>query len=222
MAPTKKTTSAVAKKPTTHPTFLSMIQECVIANKEDVRKGVSRHTIKKFLADNYKLDMSSAANINNLSNAIKRGAEKGELVLPSGMAGRVKAAPKSSRKPVAGKENVAPKSAPVKKAAAPVVKKPIAKKATATKPAAKATPKAASRAAPKPAPKVAAKPTAKPAAKIPTKTAPARKPVAKKVVSDKKSKKTSVSKKTPAAKTAVSAKKAAVPKKKAASRKVAA
>nr|ODN93326.1 hypothetical protein L203_00597 [Cryptococcus depauperatus CBS 7841] len=26
MAPTKKTTSAVAKKPTTHPTFLSMIQ----------------------------------------------------------------------------------------------------------------------------------------------------------------------------------------------------
>lgn len=48
----------------------------------------------RFLADKYKLDMSSAANISNLSNAIKRGAEKGQLTLPSGIAGRVKAGPK--------------------------------------------------------------------------------------------------------------------------------
>lgn len=38
--------------------------------------------------------MSSPANISNLSNAIKRGALKGQLTLPSGIAGRVKAGTK--------------------------------------------------------------------------------------------------------------------------------
>lgn len=90
-------------------------KECIAQNKGDARKGVSRPTIKKFLADKYKLDMSSAANISNLSNAIKRGAEKGQLTLPSGIAGRVKAGAKKPalvhKKSSAGKENVAPKKA---------------------------------------------------------------------------------------------------------------
>lgn len=50
----------------------------------------------RFLADKYKLDMSSPANISNLSNAIKRGALKGQLTLPSGIAGRVKTGTKVS------------------------------------------------------------------------------------------------------------------------------
>ena len=44
----------------------------------------------RFLADKYKIDMSSASNTNNLSNAIKRGHEKGDLNLPKGIGGRVK------------------------------------------------------------------------------------------------------------------------------------
>ena len=40
--------------------------------------------------------MSSASNINNLSNAIKRGAEKGDLNLPKGIGGRVKGPAKVS------------------------------------------------------------------------------------------------------------------------------
>ena len=41
--------------------------------------------------------MSSASNVNNLSNAIKRGAEKGDLSLPKGIGGRVKLPAKVSR-----------------------------------------------------------------------------------------------------------------------------
>jgi hypothetical protein len=50
----------------------------------------------RFLADKYKLDMSSASNANNLNNAIKRGSETGALSLPKGLAGRVKVAAKVS------------------------------------------------------------------------------------------------------------------------------
>lgn len=40
--------------------------------------------------------MSSAANVTNLNNAIKRGAEKGDLNLPKGIGGRVKVPAKVS------------------------------------------------------------------------------------------------------------------------------
>jgi hypothetical protein len=53
-------------------------------------------TFPRFLADKYKIDMSSASNTNNLSSAIKRGSEKGELLLPKGVSGRVKLPPKVS------------------------------------------------------------------------------------------------------------------------------
>jgi hypothetical protein len=55
-------------------------------------------TEPRFLADKYKLDMSSAANVNNLSSAIKRGSEKGDLVLPKGIGGRVKLPAKVCRR----------------------------------------------------------------------------------------------------------------------------
>jgi histone H1/5 len=89
---TKK--AAAPRKAAAHPTFLAMIQECIVAHPEDARAGVSRPTIKKWLSQKYKLDLSSASNVNNLSNAIKRGAETGALVLPKGIGGKVKLAPK--------------------------------------------------------------------------------------------------------------------------------
>jgi len=44
----------------------------------------------RYLADKYKIDMSSNANVTNFNNAIKRAAEKGDLSLPKGLSGRVK------------------------------------------------------------------------------------------------------------------------------------
>ncbi|EIW66583.1 histone H1/5 [Tremella mesenterica] len=176
MAPiTKK--PAAPKKPNAaaHPTFLSMIQECIASHPEESRAGVSRPTLKKYLADKFKLDMSSQSNVTNLSNAIKRGAATGALTLPKGPAGRVKG---GAKKAPAGKENVAPKAAkkPASKKAAPAKKPAAAKKAPAVKkPAAPAKKPASKKAAPAKktsAPKKAAAPkaaSAKPAAK---KTAP--------------------------------------------------
>ncbi|WVQ85597.1 hypothetical protein IAT38_007763 [Cryptococcus sp. DSM 104549] len=173
MAPTTATKKApAAKKASAHPTFLAMIQEAIKSNPEDARKGVSRPTIKKFLADKYKIDMSAAANTTNLSNAIKRGAEKNELVLPSGISGRVKLAPKV--KAAAGKENVVPKKPAAKKAAAPAAKKAApAKKPAAAKPAAAKAATAKKPAAAKKAP--AAKKTSAPK-KAPAAKAAAAKP----------------------------------------------
>jgi len=133
----------------------------------------------RFLADKYKLDMSSAANSNNLANAIKRGHEKGDLNLPKGIGGRVKMPAKvcdilpfkvtllipSKKTSAAGKENAPPtkpaakpaaakRAAPAKKAAAPVKKPAHVKKPAATKTATKS-------AAPKPAKTVTKKPAAK-------------------------------------------------------------
>ncbi|OWZ55039.1 histone H1/5 [Cryptococcus neoformans] len=182
MAPVKKTV-ATPRKATAHPTFLSMIQECISQNKGDARKGVSRPTIKKFLADKYKLDMSSAANISNLSNAIKRGAEKGQLTLPSGIAGRVKAGPKKPalvlKKSASGKENVAPKKAVfAKKAASTGTRKHAAKKGATAPAAIKAVP-AKEPAAKKAAPAVKKTPSSKkahaPKDAVPEKAAPRKK-----------------------------------------------
>ncbi|KAL7419578.1 hypothetical protein Q5752_005490 [Cryptotrichosporon argae] len=190
MAPTTATKKAAppAKKTAGHPTFLAMIQDAIKAHPEDARAGVSRPTIKKYLAEHYKIDMSSASNVNNLSNAIKRGAETGALNLPKGIGGRVKlvAKPKTA---AAGKENTPPKAA--------FAKKPVAKKAA---------PRAAAKPATKAAPKTAAKPAAKKTAAKPA----AKKPAAKKTSS-------ASAKKAPAAKAAAKpAAKKAAPKKTAA------
>jgi hypothetical protein len=50
--------------------------------------------LSRFLAATYKIDISSASNVHNLNNAIKRGSETGALVLPKGNSGRIKLAPK--------------------------------------------------------------------------------------------------------------------------------
>ncbi|WVO12495.1 hypothetical protein L204_100095 [Cryptococcus depauperatus] len=193
MAPTKKTTT-VAKKASSHPPFLAMIQEAVKAHPDDVRKGVSRPTIKKFIEDTYKLDMSSASHTTNLSSAIKRGVESKHLALPGGPSGRVKLAPK-----VASEK---PDTKPVEKKTVTKAK-PVAAK-TATK---VAVPKKTSS-------KTAAKPVkaTKPAA---AKVAPAKKPITKKALPAKAkptTKKASLTKKKAPATKAASAKKVA-PKK---------
>lgn len=112
----------------------------------------------RFLATKYKLDMSSASNVNNLSNAIKRGSETNVLVLPKGIGGKVKLAPsakaKATKASAAGKENVAPKKAAPKKKAATTTKKPAAAKPAAAKKAAttKKAPAAGKKTATKKAP----------------------------------------------------------------------
>ncbi|RSH83509.1 uncharacterized protein EHS24_007196 [Apiotrichum porosum] len=180
---TKK--AAAPRKVATHPTFLAMIQEAIKAHPEESRAGVSRPTIKKFLAATYKIDISSASNVHNLNNAIKRGSETGALVLPKGNSGRIKLAPK---KPAAGKENAPPKKAAAakpKKAAAP---KPAAKKAAAKPAAAKpAAAKKAATTAKKPAAKkaAAASTTKKPAAAKPKAAAAPKKAPAKKAAAPK-------------------------------------
>jgi len=52
----------------------------------------------RYLADKYKIDMSSATNVTNFNNAIKRGSDKGDLNLPKGLSGRVKLPAKVSTK----------------------------------------------------------------------------------------------------------------------------
>lgn len=46
----------------------------------------------RYLAEKYKLDMSSASNVNHLSKAIARGAETKAFELPKGSGGRIKLA----------------------------------------------------------------------------------------------------------------------------------
>ncbi|KAK1927535.1 histone H1 [Papiliotrema laurentii] len=184
MAPTKKTSTTSAKKAATHPTFLSMIQEAVKAHPEEARSGVSRPTLKKYLADKYKIDMSSQSNITTFNTAIKRGSDTGVLTLPKGISGRVKNA--SKKAPAAGKENAPPKpakAAPAKKAAAaPAKKAPTATKKAATAPAKKTAAAPAAKKAAAPAKKTAAKPAAKKTAAKPAakKVAPSNKAAAAK------------------------------------------
>lgn len=93
-----------------------MIKEAIIAHPEDARKGIGRQTVKKYIQTKHPNTAAvSPAQFNNLvNNAIKKGAEKGVFVLPKGVSGSVKLAPKA-------------KEAPKKK---PAVKKPAAKKTT--------------------------------------------------------------------------------------------
>ncbi|KAN0076892.1 hypothetical protein V8E55_010747 [Tylopilus felleus] len=111
-----KTSKRTAARPVaTHPSWIEMIKECIAANPEDSRQGVSRPHIKKYVEEQYNLQIGNAQNT-QLARAIATGAEKGIFVLPKGPAGKVKLPPKNAR-PVdtsASKENK-PAKAPAPK-----------------------------------------------------------------------------------------------------------
>ncbi|KAH9484038.1 Histone H1 [Psilocybe cubensis] len=186
--------SSVAKPAASHPTWVDMIKECIAANTEDARIGVSRPQIKKYVETKYKLEIG-AAQVNQLSKAITSGAEKGVFFLPKGLSGRVKLAPKS--KPAAdssaAKENkpaTKPKAAASKPKAAkasattakPKASKPSTTKTAAPKKAAPAKPKATTAVKKTPAPKkvLAGKPKAKTASTTKKTMAASKKAPAKK------------------------------------------
>ncbi|KAH7915999.1 hypothetical protein BJ138DRAFT_1097416 [Hygrophoropsis aurantiaca] len=193
----KPASKKAASKASSHPSWKEIIKECIVANKEESRSGVSRSTIKKFAEETYHIDVSGT-NLYQLNRAIASGAEGGIFALPKGPSGKVKLAPKT--KPVAdsSKENSKPpaKKAAVTKVDAAPKKAPVAKKsAPAPKKAAAAAPKKAA-----PATKKAAI-APKKAAAAPTKKAAA----PKKAIAGASSKK-------PAAKSAAPPKKAATAK----------
>ncbi|KAI6103545.1 hypothetical protein F5141DRAFT_1131243 [Pisolithus sp. B1] len=188
---TKSSTSKkVATRPApTHPSWIDMIKECIAANTEDSRHGVSRPHIKKYVEETYKVQIGNAQNT-QLARAIATGAEKGIFVLPKGISGRVKLPPKTSRAAdtSASKENkpakaTAPKPAakgrPAKAASAKATaaRKPVPKSKTDAATTKKATEgKAASKSTKAPASKGTSASKAK-AAAAPKKAVAGKKPV---------------------------------------------
>ncbi|ETW85524.1 hypothetical protein HETIRDRAFT_457373 [Heterobasidion irregulare TC 32-1] len=162
---------SVEEKSATHPSWKDIIKECIAANPEDARSGVSRSTLKKFAEDKYNLDMSGG-NLFQLNRAITTGAEQGVFSLPKGPSGKIKLAPKRPRTAAATemKENNKPTSSneesdgPAKKPKAPkkLVEKKTAKAKAVAAPATKAKTKAKAPAAKKPAPKTKTAPAAAP------------------------------------------------------------
>ncbi|KAF8507260.1 hypothetical protein JB92DRAFT_2961408 [Gautieria morchelliformis] len=87
--PSKSKTAAKSKgaaKSATHPPFADIIREC-IADAGD-RTGVSRPTIKKYIEEKYKMEVTASV-ISNINRSIAYGAEKGTFVLPKGPSGKV-------------------------------------------------------------------------------------------------------------------------------------
>jgi len=128
--PSSKTAGTSAKSHTaTHPTWVDMIKECIVAHPEDARTGVSRPLIKKFVETKYHIDVNALA-ASQLSRAITTGSEKGIFVLPKGPSGKVKLAPQV--KAEVAKENTKPatKKPTVTKPKAPVT---MTKKATTSR-----------------------------------------------------------------------------------------
>ncbi|KAF8163007.1 hypothetical protein B0H34DRAFT_303731 [Crassisporium funariophilum] len=97
-----KPKSAVKGVAAVRPSWKDIIKECIAENKEDVRQGVSRNTIKKFAEDKYQVDVTGT-NLYQLNKAITTGAEAGVFHLPKGPSGKVKLAPKATA-PSASKE----------------------------------------------------------------------------------------------------------------------
>ncbi|CAJ0607512.1 unnamed protein product [Cylicocyclus nassatus] len=97
-----------AKKTASHPTYSAMIRKAVVELKD--KSGSSKSAILKYILQNYKLGENVAKVNAQLRTAIKKGVIKGDLkqVKGSGASGSFKLAEK--------------------KAAAPKVKKPVAKK----------------------------------------------------------------------------------------------
>ncbi|POW12554.1 hypothetical protein PSTT_04297 [Puccinia striiformis] len=144
----KKPTSSTTKKATapkkasppkeaaadTKVSMEDMIKDAIKNDKENVRGGVSRPAIKKYLAFRFKV-LDTPSNIARLNKAITKGAEKGIFALPKGASGKVKLA-KTVPEPKAPK----PVLATAKPASKPTVKKAVAAKAAPVK---KAEPKKA-------------------------------------------------------------------------------
>ncbi|KAG6821174.1 hypothetical protein H0H93_005394 [Arthromyces matolae] len=122
-----KSVKSKAATSLSHPSWKDIVRECIVANKEDARQGVSRATIKKFAEEKYHLE-STPANVYQLNRAITTGAETGVFSLPKGPSGKVKLAAKTKATSGA-KEN----SKPPSKTAA----KPASKSTTSKKPASK-------------------------------------------------------------------------------------
>ncbi|KAG0705024.1 hypothetical protein DFH29DRAFT_908482 [Suillus ampliporus] len=124
----------------THPSWVDMIKECIAANPEDARSGVSRPQIKKYVEEKYNLAIDNAQ-LTHLSKAITSGAEKGTFVLPKGPSGRVKLPPKTPRATDTSASKELPKARPAKTATtkATTAKATTAKATTAKATTAKAT-----------------------------------------------------------------------------------
>lgn len=181
----KATGKPKSVKASTHPPFADIIRACIAETGD--RTGVSRATIKRFIEDRYKMEVTPAV-VSNINRSITYGAEKGTFVLPKGPSGKVKLAPKKSSSDAA-KENAKPTKVTS-------TKKPVTAKPAAAKP----TTKQAS----KPAKKVT---TVKKATKPPAKRVTSKKPSAKTVLTGSgKAKPTS-----PKVKTAVKKKVTAAP-----------
>jgi linker histone H1 and H5 family len=56
-------------------------QECIAAAGD--RTGVSRPTIKKYIEEKYKMEVTASV-ISNINRSIAYGADKGTFVLPKG------------------------------------------------------------------------------------------------------------------------------------------
>jgi len=184
-----------------HPPFEEIIRECISEAVGDVRDGVSRPAIKKFIESRYGLEMSGLT-ISNINRAIINGEKKGVFVLPKGASGKVKLAKSTTPE----KENSTPTTKSAQRRIA-VAKKNAKKEKDAAKAAAKASaPKKV--AAPKKAVAAPARQPLKKAStnvKSSTSTATKKAPVAKATKAVKKAPTTKASKPATAKKTAATA-----------------
>ncbi|KAG8807039.1 hypothetical protein FRC18_005775, partial [Serendipita sp. 400] len=147
-----KAKGAAKRKPTgeKHPPFEDIIRECIAEATGDVRDGVSRPTIKKFIETRYGLEMNGLT-VSNINRAIINGEKKGVFLLPKGASGKVKLA----KGVPTDKENNAPSTKSAQRRLA-VAKNNAKKEKAAAKTTSKATaPKKAA-----PAPKKASAPAA--------------------------------------------------------------
>ncbi|OAV85461.1 hypothetical protein PTTG_30507, partial [Puccinia triticina 1-1 BBBD Race 1] len=106
-------------------TMEDMIKDAIKNDKENLRGGVSRPAIKKYLAFRFKV-LDTPANIARLNKAIAQGAEKGVFALPKGASGKVKLA--KPVKPVSEVKEPKPAPKAAKPASKPVAKKPATEK----------------------------------------------------------------------------------------------
>ncbi|KAJ7939258.1 hypothetical protein B0H13DRAFT_1941331 [Mycena leptocephala] len=90
IVPNKKAAPKIAPS---HPTWIDMIKECIVAHPEYARQGVSRPQIKEFVESTYKLSIGPFQNT-QLSKALKTGSTMNIFVLPKGPSERVKLAPR--------------------------------------------------------------------------------------------------------------------------------
>ncbi|KAN0060676.1 hypothetical protein ACQY0O_007334 [Thecaphora frezii] len=134
----KQSETAVATHPQgsaapKHPPYLVMIQRC-IADEGD-SSGVSRQTIKKFLALRYGLDPEQNSTKHAITKAIQMGVAQKKLVLPKGISGKIKQASLLSKKRAKGTEAKPaklrkPKKPEKQQAKAAAARKPTSAKAT--------------------------------------------------------------------------------------------